>query len=246
VKEAAVRYAPRVLVLVLLLPALVATTAGADEEDFGPCTDEEGELVFEPHRSWITQEGTKAGNLAATEAQEFPTWHDEEPTASVQEGAGSGYLGTRFSDFLVTEQDPITTLTLEGVHSGCLDVIAVELYLIDPGDGVFASRHTIRPNLTINDVPVYAHLDSAGIEAQVDDNPHGDLTVRARFAFTDIHSVLVREGVDPEGEHEIHINVTPQFANSGNVIYVYDAAEVPSNLHFNGPIEGYKEIASNW
>jgi hypothetical protein len=185
----------------LLAVAVLGIPAAAESEE--PCTDEDGNLVFEPHQSWITQEGTKAGNLAVTDAQDFPTWHDEEPTVSFQDGAGSGYLGTRFSDFLVTEQHPITTLTMEGTHTGCLDVIAIELFLIDPGDGLFVSPHTIRPNLTVNGSPVYQHIDSAGITANVDENPHGDLTIRARFAFTDIHRVLADcEGMRTQGSRQ--------------------------------------------
>jgi hypothetical protein len=169
--------------------------------------DEEDNLVFEPHQSWVTRPATPVGNLSATPVQEFPSWADEPPTASYRDGAGGGYLGTRASDLVVTQQNPVTTLTLEGTFTGCLDVIAIELYMIDPGDGLFASRHTIRPQLTIDGLPFYRHTDAAGITIEVDGSTLDDTAVVGRFAFTEIHDTMLFEGLDPEAEHTIQISV---------------------------------------
>lgn len=234
------------LTVVVVLATLLALPAGATHED--PCLSDDitPELVLVEQETFIKEADTKVGNLAALDVHDFPTWSTEAPTTSVQGGAGGGYLATAPARLANGDKDPTGSATFAGIFEGCLDTIAVELYLISPESNAFGAL-TIRPNLVIDGIPVYEHFDGGGIDVATQVNEGGDATHVMRFAFTGIHEALSDGVTAPQnGTHEVQLTVASQFADLGHVVYVYDTTEVPSGLHFNGPTSDSTVIEQNW
>ena len=130
---------PVALGLAVLLPAALAV---AEEQE--PCTDEEGELVFEEVTQWVKAPENRLGNLGATDFGEFPTWSDEEPTASVFDGAGGGSLQQRAGNPIGDEFNREAAGHFEGTFTGPIDNMAVELYGFWPVLYPVDLDHTVR------------------------------------------------------------------------------------------------------
>jgi hypothetical protein len=201
-----------------------------------PCIDDEGELIVEEQQVYIHQAETKAGNLAALGFDSFPTWSEEEPTQSVQDGAGGGYLAN--SQHFVTEaDDEIFGLTVVGDFSGCLDTMLVELYAFLPTNRTgTAGDLEERPFNGIVTVDVDGERVFWPAEAEMETipNPSGEATYRIRFALTNLHAAFGFAEVEPGGDHELRLNLNPRFLNTNNALFVYDTTEVPSGILFNG------------
>jgi hypothetical protein len=240
---------PRTLRLALVplaLTALLVSPLGADEA--APCADAEtGELVLTPQQTYIHQAQTKAGNLAALGATDFPSWNTTAPTQSVQQGAGGGYAGN-FALVFTGQDDAVAGLTLEGTFAGCVDTMLVELYAFLP-----TNRTGTSGKLNESPLVVYTSLEIDGetlllnsqVETKTVPNTKGSATYRSRYAFTNIHEALLDFGLDPAAEHTIRVNATPRFANTNNAVFVYDTTEVPSGILFNGTLDAtYTEVTA--
>lgn len=223
-----------VLVLLVAL-GLLALPAGADEH--GPCEDPEtGELVLDELQTYLHGAETQAGNLGAIGATGFPSWSEDAPAASVTEGAGAGYL-TNSSNFVVEEDETVFGLTLEGEFSGCLDTMLFDLYAFLPTNRTGTSGNLEESPFTgIINVHVNGQQVVFGseIDTVTEPNPDGDATYLVRLSVTNLHNALARLGVDPTGDHELRINVSPRYINTDNALFVYDTTEVPAGILFNG------------
>jgi hypothetical protein len=225
----------RQLIAPVAVLALLGAPAGAETDD--PCVDPETEeLILEEQQVYIHQASTKAGNIAALGLDSFPTWSEDEPTQSVQEGAGAGYLANSFH-FVTEANDELFGLTLEGEFSGCLDTMLVELYAFLPTNRTgTAGDLEERPfnGIVTLDIDGSRVFWPAEAEMETVPNPAGDVTYRIRFALTNLHTAMGFEGVERGGDHELRLNVNPRFINTNNAIFVYDTTEVPSGILFNG------------
>lgn len=222
------------LLLCLALATVWAVPATAAD---AACTDPEtGQLVLTEQQTYIHQAQTKAGNLGAVGATDFPSWNETAPAQSVQQGAGGGYAAPYGAGF-VEDYYEETGLTLKGTFSGCLDTMLFELYAFLP-----TNRTGISGSLAESPFNGYVTLDVDGkqvafpaeVEMATTPNPRGSATYRLRFAYTGIHAAMTRAGLDPAAEHEIRFNVVPRYLNTSNALFVYDTTEVPAGILFNG------------
>jgi hypothetical protein len=233
----------------LLVPlAVVALLAGPVSAETDGCTDPEtGEMVLSEEAAWIHQAETKAGNLAGFGVTSFPTWDAEEPTTSVQGGAGGGYLANfaAFVDPTLAEQ---TGLTVEGTFSGCLDTMLLDLYAFLPTNRTGTSGNLEEADFTglfSLTVDGEAILPPFEIDTNTVPNEAGSATYLIRVAITELHATMVDFGIDPTAEHTIRLNVASRYANTDNALFVYDTTEVPAGIVFNGaPTEDYPVLAA--
>lgn len=235
-------FRPAVLVLPVLL---LATAFSPTPADVGDCTtiddprstDTEDTLELCESRAWFTSDNpAKADNLASVGVTDFPTWDDSEP-ASVTTGSGAGFLG-QYQTSLVTGPDSTSGVTYVGTVDGALDALAVEQYIFTASEEL-NGQYGIILTVEVNGRTVYAsdfvEGDFAPIEAG------GDAVKVFRFALTDV----LTEGQAYEGTQEITINITPYFFFDEG-IFVYDAAEAPSNITFNpGDLTGFATLSAN-
>lgn len=229
----------RSLLLPAMLVAMLGLPAGADEHP--PCRDAEtGELVLTEQQVWLHQAETKAGNLAALDLTQYPTWSEEAPTASVTDGAGGGYYAGFLHSQAAAAPDDLAGLTVIGESAGCLDTMLVELYAFLPTNRASINTPGEEMPLTANiklTVDGRELLWPAQLDLNTDANPHGDATYRLRFAITNLHASLTRNGFDPEGTRELRLNINPQFVNTDHTLFVYDTVEVPATIRFNGEVD---------
>jgi hypothetical protein len=221
---------PLALGLVVLLPAALAV---ADEHE--PCTDEEGELVFDEVTQWVKAPDTKLGNLGATDLGDYPTWSDEEPTASVFDGAGGGSLQHRFGNVTGMTYEREVAGHFEGTFTGCIDLIAWDLYLLSPLPPVQGTVTTIA-QLVIDGNPIYVNPGDPAPGFNAPGEGDTGMLYRMQFAFTGVYDVMSRfpAGFEPlEEEHTIELTLYSQFINDAQGFYVYDTTEAPSHLTFN-------------
>jgi hypothetical protein len=223
--------------------ALLAGPATASAED--PCTDPDtGELVLEEQQVYLRQAETKVGNLGATEATGFPSWSEEAPSQSVTGGAGGGYL----TPYTMNAGREETDFTFVGDFSGCLDTMLIELYAFLP-----TSRTGTSGELNESDFWGYMELYIDGVamlwgpelQTKTVPNPEGDATYRIRFAITDIHTAMGFEGMEPDGDHELKVRISPRYANTSHALFVYDTTDVPAGVLFNGvPDDSYATVSA--
>jgi hypothetical protein len=228
--------------LAMALVAVVALIVPATAQAETGCLDAEGNLVLTEQQSWIHDTGgIKGGNLAPLGATDFPSWDDTEPTSSVTEGAGGGYLassaGLTAAGELGAPTDPWDeqyTATLKGAFDGCLDTMAVTLHMFAQLDPALLNFHMMAARLYDGDTLV---VDSEPAEVSTELNPNGsgDITYVVRFAFRNLVNELEAAGIDPGGAHELTLQLQPVFSDVGHVVYLWDTTEVPSGIHFNAP-----------
>jgi hypothetical protein len=234
------------VVLALAIAAAIAPQAIAAE--VSGCVDPEtDELALDQQQVYVREADTKAGNLGALGVTGFPTWSEEEPAASVTEGAGAGYLVN--SQYFVTDDNAEHFgLTLEGAFDGCLDTMLVELYAFLPTNRTGTSGNLEESAFTgIIQLEVDDELVAwpNELEMAMVDNPHGDATYQLRFALTDIHRAMLDAGVDPAGEHTLKLNVNARYINTEHAVFVFDTIEVPAGILFNGePDAAYPALSA--
>lgn len=231
---------PIILLLALALPALLGAVVdeGGDHTHEPVCYhtefDEEGAPTgpsFCREDVWFHQAETKAGNLAATGQTEFPSWDTEEPTASVTEGAGGGYLGNGTAWQMQGAYDPAVNPTFHGSFTGNIESLAIDMYLFAPGrqnDETFPMGVSI----TIDGEQV-VWVPSVDLPLE----PGGDAVLRTEVLFTGLDAAMEDFGVtsDETTEHEIELVLTPYAIATTTAILVYDTTEVPSGMVFNLP-----------
>lgn len=237
--------------LIMLLATVVVPPATATE----PCLDDESNLEFSKSTAWFKPGGTKFTNLSWAGADSRPTWEPEPPTESLSEGGGAGYADSFLAQWLVPQRRAWTHF--EGMVSGCLDVIAVEMYLFDPAEDVL-SGHRALVDLSIDGVTTHPSRGQGGFWVNIESVPDVAHVYRIKFAFVDAYEalrdyapILTGEPANLDGEHQISLRLDvdrdeppsplPREA-TGHSVYLYDATEVPSNLVFNGDTDGYTVI----
>jgi hypothetical protein len=177
----------------------------------------------------------------------YPTWTDTPPTQSMTSGAGGSYVVARHLYAQLGEHNPHTGATFRGMFHGCLDVMAVELYLTFPPGSVFLNgpSHVVRPRLVIDGVEVYREPAIVGPLIITEPNPRDSNTRRFRMAFAGIDAALrARPDLDPQGPHTIELNISPQFNSSDTTVYRYDTVEQPSGIAFN--LDGHELVEGGY
>jgi len=242
--------AVRLLLVPLAVVALLSSPVVAEEQAAASCVDPlTNQLVLTEQATWLHQAETKAGNVAALGATSFPSWNTTKPTASVQSGAGGGYLATMVGPTAdQAEYREETGLTVKGTFSGCLDTMLFDLYAFRPTNRTGKSGDLAESPLTANvtlTVDGQRIVDFMQIEAHQVANPGGQATYLNRIAVTNLHAALVDFQLDPAAEHTITATFDPQFANTDHSVFVYDTSEVPAGITFNGvPNENYAVLAA--
>lgn len=232
----------------LALPVAMLATAFAPAA-VGDCTTIDDPRSEDPlvtidlceSQAWFTSDNpAKADNLASVGLSDFPTWDDTEP-ASVTTGSGAGFLGQWQTTIPNAASDEVSGVTYTGTVEGALDGFAVEQYMFTAADQTSppqygATAYNMVLTVDVNGRTVYASDYVAGDSAPIEAG--GDAVRVFRFAVTD----LLVEGAAFEGTQEITINITPYFPGDEG-IFVYDAAEAPSNITFNPTdLSGFREI----
>lgn len=219
---------------VALVPIAVAMLAAQVPEgcylvDDRGTEDPADDLVACEQQTYFHETETKAANLSNVDdsPQSVPSWDTEAPTQSVQDGGGAGFLSLS-SQY---PQDGAATAVFEGTFEGVLDAMDFDLFLlrlwqVAPPDDI---------SLTI-EVDGIAVFSGSEIEVNQRPAPTGDAAVQQDFTVTGIASALEQFGDGADGTHEIRIEVTGYFIDSGNWIYVFDTTEVPAGIRFN-PVE---------
>jgi hypothetical protein len=235
------RFLTRVLPVLALALWLAVPAAATDDATDDPCRDEDGTLVLEERQAWIKDHaGTKAGNAAAVGATEFPSWDDEPPDQSVSDGAGGGYFASSAGALADAQFDPTYAATLAGDFDGCLDTMAVTLYLFSSFETIFLEEQKIGVQLFADGEWLFGTDD---VDVVSRPNPDGDITHSIHFAFRNLLRELELVGLDPAGEHELTLQVTPRYNDVGHVVFVWDTTEVPSNIIFNaGDLNAYTTV----
>lgn len=228
-----------------LLTALALTGTAFGPAAVGDCTtiddprSQDPDVVLElcESQAWFTSANpAKADNLASVGATDFPTWDAEEP-ASVTTGAGAGFLG-QYETSLATGPDSTSGVTYAGTVEGALSSIAVEQYIFT-GAQELNGQYGIVLTMEVNGRTVYESDFVAGDFAPIEAG--GDAVKVFRFAVTDV----LFEGVAFEGTQDVTMNITPYFAGDEGV-FVYDAAEAPSNLTFNATdLDGFATLSAS-
>lgn len=214
------------------------------------------EPVFNPERAFVHCSADKLTN-ANQDGPTTSTWDTEAPAGSVADGEGCGTADA------VLSEEASETVVWEGTHTGNLDAMTIELYMIDAGivrathvsDGATGEvpedptgtlpDDTI-PSLAFEDIWVNMAIYVDGIaagwvgEAKMRaEYTNSDVTARMRMTLTDIG--LLDE--DEAGEHTIRIEFsTADYYNGDSGIWVWDTTEVPAGVDFSPAEEDYADF----
>ena len=227
----------RLTAVVLAVLALSPATAGAAVGDCRlirgastPDTADDVQICRED--VWIHQSSTKAGNAAGVEgapAGGYPSWNTTRPTASVQSGAGGGYLALAAYSQNAGRYDGRAATTFRGTVTGHLDNLAATLYLFTPARSIEPTQ-AVSLRLMIDGQLVYVTGDTAD---RTPLEPAGDAVMQTRFAFEGLHAKMAELGLDTGGVHTVELVVSQWFTVNDNALYVYDTTEVPAGIVFN-------------
>src|SRR5688572_21868042 len=182
------RYTLALGVVASVMAGPAAAHHGADGH--GPCTDENGVLVFDELQQYVAAPERKIGNLGAMgQGDAYPTWDGTAPTTTIQDGGG-GVSFTHREPFNVqgTEFDPRGSAHIEGSFDGCLNNIALEMILgsaVPPAGGTTATMM----KLSIDGTQVY---QSAFPGPEVNAPAHGSSGAmwKLKFAFIKVHDLM--------------------------------------------------------
>src|SRR5687767_7972181 len=115
----------RCLLATMLVLSIASAGAAQEPVCYQTAVDAEGNPTgpsYCTQQTWFTDSGTKAGNLAATGATEYPTWDTTAPTASVASGAGGGFFSNGAGRQMASDPqtDAATGATFTGTYTGDL------------------------------------------------------------------------------------------------------------------------------
>ncbi len=174
------------------------------------------------------------------------------PTDSVQSGAGCAVADAVLTE--PVEGDTAERLELTGTHTGNLDVLTLELYMIDTGvvrasqtsPTPFPEAGDPAPNLNFDriwaDVEIYIDGAAAGYIGEAKmlvERTNSDATARLRLTVTGID--LMDE--DEAGDHSIVVKVrTSDYYNGDSGAWVLDTTEVPTGVHYNPAEADYADF----
>ena len=234
----------------LALLALTSTTALAAPGDCrlirGATTPDTADDVSVCRQdTWLHQASTKVGNAAALGQGTYPSWNTTKPTASVQSGAGGGYLAAAVIGQNVSRTDGRGVPTFVGTFTGNLDNIAATLYLFSPARSVEATQ-AVWLRLKVDGEILYQTGAAADRTPLV---PGGDAVLKTDFAFSNIYTAMESRGMDLTADraHNVELIVSQWFTANDNAVYVYDTSEVPAGLVFNlevNPLKAFTKFAA--
>jgi hypothetical protein len=235
----------RWLAPVAALPLIASSLAGAaepgEEGDTTACREAPGNFLDDAEEpleicrkeAWF-QAADPVGNLAAAGLAGTPTWGDEPPAASWQDGAFAGYVTTSQTRQMF-EDDPAGTATFEGSFVGLIENFAVEMHMISPGGHLdlghaLHQEHRFRATLTIDDATL---VEADAVSVHPHEVEPAGLLFRFMFvgllAAMDEHDLALTE----DAEHSIRLQIAPWREGLDEAIYTYDSVEAPSGIIFN-------------
>jgi hypothetical protein len=205
---------------------------------------------FRDERTYVhCGETPKAQTLDASQGR-IPTWDTTAPTTSVQQGGGCGTFDPPVSTFGngLDAVDNSVDMLWTGTFAGNLDSIVVHAHAIWLGAGKVAeqAQDAAVAGLTLE---LTIDGDSVTIPASVSPKIVRSSTGASSefvFSIADLGLVDPVTDVDADGiaddegatERTIRLQVRAQTIDNPFMVWVWDTTEVPSGLHFNGPVDG--------
>ncbi len=225
----------RFLFAAALVVGLAAPALGADCRLIrGANTPQDPSDDVEVCRQDVWFHGPKAGNLAAADQADLPSWDTTKPATATTGGGGSAYLGNPVTEIVMEPFGKESGPVFVGQYTGNVDNLAVEMYLSSPY-AVVTAEYPVRTRLVIDGVEIYADAEATYVPAEA----VGTTTHKIRFAYKDIYDMLRLEGISGSGEHTVTLSVLP-FYFLTEAVFLYDASDAPSGMIFNAPsLQGY-------
>lgn len=231
------RYALALGVVASVMAGPAAAHHGADGH--GPCTDENGVLVFDELQQYVSAPARKIGNLAAMglgQGDTFPTWDGTAPTESMQAGGGGVTVMHRLP-FNATgaEYDTRGSAYVEGGFTGCLNNIALDMIIgspVPPNGGTIVTDL----RLSIDGTQVYQTPGDPGPSLNAPAHGTSGAMWKMRFAFTNLFALMSSSPADfqpLEGPHTLQLTFFSQFVDDASYSFLYDSTDAPSGLMFN-------------
>ncbi len=217
----------------------LATLAAVQPADYTP--------VLNGERVYVQCGGTTLSNV---EGGTPFGWDTTAPTASVQEGAGCGTADA------VLSEDASETVLWEGTHTGNLDALTLDLYMIDAGivrlthltDGATANvpQGDDIPSLAFTEIWANVSITIDGYEAgwigeakMTAERTNSDVTARLQMTLTGIDMLAE----DQAGEHTIRVELTTaDYYNGDSGLWAWGTTEVPAGLEFSPAEEDHAEF----
>ena len=232
------RFARRLLVLALAALSAVPAFA-AEAACYFKAVDAEGNPTGPSYcnqQVWFHQGATKAGNLGATGATQYPSWNTTKPAASVTTGAGGGYATQGVPRQMASDPatDPYVLPTFKGQFTGDIDNLVAEVYIIAPATAAANTpgAYSGSTELTIDGKQIVLPTP---IDLTLQPVPGNNAAQKATFAITDIAPAMADAGLasDPAAVHDVVFGFGAYGLASATGVVVYDTTEVPSGLTFN-------------
>jgi hypothetical protein len=176
---------------------------------------------------------TKVANVDAAQGATPPTWDTTAPTASVQAGAGCGWVDPSALRNTQAGNGAVDG-SWQGTVTGNLGSLTAQLYSISAGPGRAGGPQSFNVSLTVDGRSMFG-IDPNGSSigrARVTVTPVVSSTqVSALYEFTITGLPFVTEEGDGVKKHDIVLNVA---AFSEQLMgWVFDTTEVPSGIAFN-------------
>lgn len=215
-----------VLPLALATAALApATDAACYVVDAGDPADAADDVAVCHADGYFTAHDNGIGNLHNVGHGAPPSWDDSVPTDSYQAGAGGG---TAFSATASSAGADQLRAVFEGEFTGDIDSIGVEQYVISPVDHYFWEVIDVAVSIQVDGVEVAGTDD---IELRVVETADG--VGMMQFVATGLYAGQpALQGSDEP--HVVRIEMAGALRPWDEGVFVYDAAEVPSRVVFNG------------
>lgn len=232
------RIARRLLILAVAVFSAVPAFA-ADAACYFKAVDAEGNPTGPSYctlQVWFHQGATKAGNLGATGATQYPSWNTTKPTASVTSGAGGGYAtqGVPRQTASDPATDPYVLPTFKGEFTGDIDNLVAEVFIIAPATAAANTpgAYSGSTELTIDGKKI---LLPTSVDLSLEPVPGNNAAMKATFAITDIAPAMADAGLasGPDAVHDVVFGFGAFGLVSATGVVVYDTTEVPSGLTFN-------------
>ena len=174
----------------------------------------------------------KLANVDYLQSTTLPTWDTTAPSASVQSGAGCGWVDN--SAFRSTQAgNSAHDGAWSGTFTGNLSSLTATVHSISAGPGRAGGTQTFRATLLVDGVSMFG-LDDTGRANRADITLEPKISstqLSSEYQFTITNLPFALEDGDGTKEREIVLNLA---AGSEPLMgWVYDTTEVPSGLTFN-------------
>lgn len=174
----------------------------------------------------------KLANVDYLQSSTLPTWDTEPPTGSVADGEGCGWADN--SAFRSTQAgNSAHDGAWDGVFTGNLDSITVQVHSISAGPGRSGAAQTFRATLVVDGESVFGY-DADGRAARRDVRlvpVESGTKASSLYEFTITDLPFVAEAGDGTTEWWVTLNLAA--ASEPLMGWVYDTTEVPSGMVFN-------------